>query len=265
MADDFPAVLDADTTTISVDPEGMEHPGKVVLMYPHPGDVSQHWHRSVCELLTFDRSNGLQMFSHELAMRSGANINMARNKLVQAFLKTDATWAWFCDTDMVFKEDTLLRLTVAANAAQAKIMGALCVIVNEKDVVPTLFIDDEDSITRAALDYPDGAVVEVAATGTGCLLIHRDVFEQMQADADGSPWCWFNDGERLSHDGERWWLGEDVLFCLTARAAGFQVYVDCTTPVGHWKGNRTWWPEDIRKGHGKSHDDPDVVVSSDAS
>jgi hypothetical protein len=231
MADDPPAVLDANTTTVKVDPSTVEHPGRVVLLYPHPGNVGQAWHRSVCELMTFDRSNDLHMLDHEMAMRSGANINRARNKLVAAFLNSDATWAWFCDTDMVFNPDTLLRLVVAAQAADAKIIGALCCIVNEDSVVPTLFIDDDETITRAALDYPDGAVVEVAATGTGCLLIHRDVFEKMQANAGGSPWCWFNEGERKAQDGSGWWIGEDVMFCLAARDAGFPVYVDCTTPV----------------------------------
>lgn len=227
--------------------------GRAVMLYPHGGKVASLFMDSVEAMQRFDIEKGLGLFHSRIRAHSGANICRARNLLVQHFLdETDAEWAWFCDTDMVFSDDALLRLLVAAKKTGAKIIGGLCCIVNESGLIPTLFIDDDDNITKAAYDFPDEAVVEVAATGTGFLLIHRDVLLDMQAARDGSIWGWFVEGERISQTGTSHWMGEDVLFCLNARALGHSVYVDCTTPIGHVKGNRTWWPSDIRKGHGSA-------------
>lgn len=229
----------------------MDHPGRAALLYPHGGEVAHAFHKSLHDLFVYDQKNQLGMLGNELSMRSGANICRARNMLVQAFLAdTDAEWAWWVDTDMVFAPQTLARLLVAARTVDTTIIGGLCVLVSEDHLIPTLFVDDEQTITQVSHDYPDDTVVEVAATGTGCLLVHRQVFLDIQEAAGGSEWAWFVEGERVGGDGVGRWVGEDVNFCLQARALGHRVYVDCTTPIGHVKGPRTWWPEDIRKGHG---------------
>jgi hypothetical protein len=86
----------------------------------------------------------------------------------------------------------------------------------------------------------------VAATGTGCLLVHRDVLEDMRLKRGGSIHSWFGYDQFTTEAGE-WELGEDLSFCLRARDAGWKVYVDTTLPVGHHKGSKVWWPEDARK------------------
>jgi hypothetical protein len=227
-------------------------PNTVAIMYPHAGSVAQLFHKSLHDLQVHDRERGLNLLRHELSMRSGANISRARNMLVQELLRTDCEWGWFCDTDMVFQPDTLVRLLAAAKAADTRIVGALCVVVNEgvltnpRALIPTLFVDDPDTITKVSHNYPDDTVVEVAATGTGCLLVHRSVFEDIRAAA-GDDWSWFRDLAEECPDGETRWIGEDIRFCLQARSLGHRVYVDCTTPVGHWKGHQVWWPADVRR------------------
>lgn len=244
----------------------MEHPGRALLAFPSSGhDLSPRFMRSVTELETFDRQYSLQqwekagapdspnplelrMLDNYLCVESGVNITKARNRAVSVFLEEykHCSWLWFCDTDMVFEPDLLHRLVARAIQTEAKILGALAVILTADGVIPTLFQDDPETITQVLLDWPDDVVAEVAATGTGCLLIHREVLETMQANAGGSNNCWFGEELRYGASGSEWWIGEDLTFCLRAREAGYPVHVDCTTHVGHHKGPRVYWPTDVR-------------------
>jgi cellulose synthase/poly-beta-1,6-N-acetylglucosamine synthase-like glycosyltransferase len=243
-----------------------QHPGRALLAFPSSGhDISSRFMRSVTELEAFDRQYALshweragapdspnpfdlRLLDNYLCVESGVNIIKARNRAAAVFLDDypHCDWLWFCDTDMVFEPELLHRLIARAIQAGARIMGALAVIQTADGLIPTLFQDDPETITQVLLDWPEGVVAEVAATGTGCLLIHRSVLEEMRDLSGGSNNCWF--GEELRHgaSGSEWWIGEDITFCLRAREAGFKVHVDCTTHVGHHKGPQVLWPVDIR-------------------
>ena len=58
-------------------------------------------------------------------------------------------------------------------------------------------------------------VIEVDATGTGCVMIHKSVLEKID-----SPW-FYN-------------LAEDFYFYEKARKAGFSVYINCNCKVIHY-------------------------------
>jgi len=64
-----------------------------------------------------------------------------------------------------------------------------------------------------------GKLAPVDWVGAGALLVRRPVLEKM---APG-PWFWPDE------TGD----GEDITFCLKARAAGFRVYCDGRAQVGH--------------------------------
>jgi len=244
----------------------MDHPGRALLAFPSSGhDISSRFMRSLTELETFDREYAvmqwekagapdqptpldLRMLDNYLCVESGANITKARNRAVAVFLDEypQCQWLWFCDTDMVFEPDLLHRLVARAIQTDTKILGGLCVIQTAEGLIPTLFSDDPETVTQVLLDWPDDVVAEVGATGTGCLLIHREVFETMRENADGSNNCWFGEEIRYGESGSEWWIGEDITFCLRAREHGYTVHVDCTTHVGHHKGPRVLWPADVR-------------------
>lgn len=65
-------------------------------------------------------------------------------------------------------------------------------------------------------------VISVPALGTGCLFIRRYVFEKLK----GSEY--FKVGQLVSD-----LLTEDTQFCFDVAAAGFPVFLDCETRVGH--------------------------------
>ncbi len=243
-----------------------DHPGRVLLAFPSSGrDISTRFLRSYVELDVWDRERAVQVWEsigapesptpvdlrllhNYVAIESSANVAKARNRLVDEFLTnhTACDWLWFVDTDMVFDPDTMHRMVARAVQHDVKVLGALCVIVTADGPIPTLFIDDEATVTQVMLDWPEGTVQQVAATGTGCLLVHRSVLEKMQADAGGSRNAWFGFDVITSETGQEWALGEDVSFCLRARRSGFDIFVDTTCHVGHHKGSKTWWPTETK-------------------
>jgi len=111
---------------------------------------------------------------------------------------------------------------------------------------------------RPILEYPRDSVIEVESAGTGCLLVHRSVFEAIgeQADpqhevayfADGTQaprWCWFRD---MPVNGE--WFSEDHFFCARAREVGFQLHAHTGVVLPHRK---RFWMDD--RHHLLSHRD----------
>jgi hypothetical protein len=65
-------------------------------------------------------------------------------------------------------------------------------------------------------------LMEVDATGTGCLLIRTEVFLNMDY-----PWFEFTKTEAGKV------VGEDVGFCKKAKKAGYKIYVDTSINCGH--------------------------------
>lgn len=259
-------------------PGGMTIPRtSVYMLNVNPGDVSAPFSDSLMQLSRADRECEWNVFEGKLGWVAGTNISNPRNECVKAFLKTDAEWAWFCDSDMVFGPDVLMRMLISAQKVNAKILGGLCTVIPQdfRGPYPTIYQFNENpgpGPTVVMLDYPEDSIVQCVATGTACVLIHRDVFEGMQQHAiECREWlaqnqlnddvqfliqhglmiephpdyCWFNETVRRER-----WVSEDIEFCLRANALGFGVFVDTTIEVGHYKDRRTWWPSDIKKGIG---------------
>ena len=243
--------------------------GKVVVAFPSTGhDISSRWLRSLVEMDVYDRERGvalweqsgcpehpnpveLRLFENYLCVEATANLAKARNRLVDEFLTNpayaDAAWLWFLDADMVWDPDLMHRMVARAVQMDLRVLGGLCVIVTADGPLTTLFSHDDDTVTQVLLDWPEDTVCEVAATGTGCLMVHRSVLEEMQQRSGGSINAWFGFDVVRSRTGKEWALGEDISFCLRLQElTGHKVYVDTTAKVGHHKGPKVWWPESTR-------------------
>ncbi|NCC53832.1 MAG: hypothetical protein EOM20_21870 [Spartobacteria bacterium] len=75
------------------------------------------------------------------------------------------------------------------------------------------FISDEEMYS--------GDLVEIDATGTGCILINMDV-----CDVLDPPWFKFTTVRDRP-------VGEDIYFCSKVREAGLKIAVDTSIEVGH--------------------------------
>jgi len=161
---------------------------------------------------------------------SSANISTARNKLVGQFLESSSEWLYMADTDTVFNRNTIERLL----KHNALIIGGL-VYINDLPKHPSMFRrlpDDENGtpVYYSITDYELGEVVDVDATGAGCLLVHRSVFEAIREKLPNKAAQWFQEvpmGDSLA--------GEDVTFCIRAISLGYNICVDTSVNIGHLK------------------------------
>lgn len=151
-----------------------------------------------------------------------------RTQIARWMLENDEDWMLFIDDDQVFAPDLLTRLL----SHEKDVVGALC-MRRDEPYAPFCFerITEEGHFVPIDLrkHQPD-ELVRVPAVGTGAMLIRRHVFE-------GTPEPWFPIGEQ----------GEDVLFCKAVQEAGFEVYCDLGTRIGHLT-TTVVWPATGRNG-----------------
>ena len=172
--------------------------------------------------LTQEHRNGLviHMISHAIP------VDFARNSLVEEFLRSPCEWLLMIDADVV-PPPTVLNLT-KHGADTHPIVGGVCLGLINGKVTSTIFQELKESpgqyVQHEHLN--DSGVLPVDATGTGCLAIHRSVFERLSR-----PYFEF-----VFHEESRAIkTGEDIRFCEKARAAGFPVHIDKSVRCSHYK------------------------------
>lgn len=147
-----------------------------------------------------------------------AKIDNVRNQLVAQALEQGCTHVIFMDTDQKYPEDTLLKL-----------------MSHDKDIVGTVvcrrYPNFNPLLMRGTLgkyryvsneDIENVPLLEVDATGTGCIMVKTDVFLNM-----GDPWFEFGETESGKP------VGEDINFCHKARNLGYKIWIDTTIPISH--------------------------------
>jgi hypothetical protein len=133
-----------------------------------------------------------------------------------AVVQSEGDWLWFIDTDMLFAANTLERLL----AHNVDLVQTLC-LRRHPPHEPIMYEDAPDRPNTTVRGRP--GLREVTSLGAGGTLYRRKVFESI-------PGPWF---EGI--------LGvEDTNFAQKARAAGFKMYVDTATPVGHTTPMVVW-------------------------
>lgn len=226
--------------------------GSVCLSYVHSNEVAHSWHQSVLDLYAWDLGHhGHIVRGGYLAMRCGTGgLVEARNQVAQQFLEGDAEWLFVVDSDMGFTPDTLDRLLDAADPVHRPIVGALCFAQRETQRdgmsgfrcaprVTILDLVDTGQGKRFAgrAEWPPGAVVQCAATGMACIVIHRSVLERLRRE-HGPRWF-----DRIP--GPDGLLGEDVSFCVRAGAAEIPVFVHTGVRTTHlkqlWLSEQDFW------------------------
>jgi GT2 family glycosyltransferase len=222
--------------------------GAVTVGFLHPGHWQSCFATSLIDLMFWDAGHEQRMFSHRhghMGKETGAShIAAGRNRIAAAVLdESEAEWLWFVDADMGFAPDTVDRLVTSADPSTRPVMGGLAFAQKSDGAgdhharryrcTPTLYQmwETESEVGFVPMtDYPRGQVVEVAATGAACLLIHRGALEKVRAD-----------------HGDRWFapielpkgptlFGEDMSFCLRLAACGIPIHVDTAVKTTHDKG-----------------------------
>lgn len=238
----------------------LDTPSGVYIGNVNPGTVAAAYSRSLHNLHAFDAGNELGLLVGCIDVQSGAQISKARNDVVAKFLElcddpeAPAEWLLFLDSDMDFPPDLLVRLQSAAKEAKADIIGGLCVMVTDMGAIPTIYqwdnVPGSTGFTRVSLDYPKNSLVQVAATGTACLMINKGILKRMR-ETYGNDYGWFSEMV-VTTEGEPHWVSEDIAFCARAGQHGARIFVDTTTKIGHAKNGRVWTADDVdaRTGQG---------------
>jgi len=176
-----------------------------------------------------------------------SKIEHARNRLAHKFLETDAKWMMMIDDDIIpcIGRPAWFRYWVQAarNLADLplqrhvlhRLIGAGKTLVGAsyfgRQEGGALMASDQSLAPRARV-YED-KVVELDWVGTGCILIHRKVFEDIRAKFGEELKLSVNDYEYDYFRPFDSAHGEDVSFCKRAKQAGHQPHLDLGLPVFH--------------------------------
>jgi GT2 family glycosyltransferase len=217
----------------------MKSAHKVSIGSCDPGTVNGGFAFSLIQVAQ-SRSSRLGPF---VRIKGSGLLSKQRNRLVKQFLETKSDWLLMMDSDEQLSVEAFDKLIEAAHDTERPVVAGLVFASFETGYpypqpVPTIFEDAPEGFLPLN-KYDKDSVFQVDAAGTGCLLIHRSVFEAIQADADphqGKDWCWFWDGPI---NGE--WIGEDLQFCRRVRSLGFPIYVHTGAILPH---SKSYWLDD---------------------
>ena len=250
----------------------------VAVAWVHGDHVSYSFFHSIIELLGLDMAtSGRVLFGGYISIRYGTDgLPAARNMAARNFLRDGAAdWLLFVDTDMGFPATAVEQLIQAADPTTAPIVGALCFAQIEEApdglggwlTRPTPTIYDWAKVTApepatefdgdgrpleasepveqmgfvVRYDYARDTRVRCAGTGMACVLIHRSVFERVEA-AYGPTWF-----DRVPNTTTGQLIGEDLSFFLRCGTLDVPVHVHTGVRTTHLK--RIWVGEENFAAH----------------
>ncbi len=159
--------------------------------------------------------------SFDLVTADNGSIHELRNVLVEKAKAVRATKLMMCDVDQVYHKETITSLL----SHNLPVVGAL---VHRRYppfdslMMKKVSIDERTDTYESIDEWEDQELVEVDATGTGCVMYDMKVFDKM-------PYPWFK--AQYNPDGSP--IGEDFSFCQELKAAGYKIYVDTSVPAHH--------------------------------
>jgi hypothetical protein len=150
--------------------------------------------------------------------QSNRNIDAVRNDLVTQALDEGCSHLLMLDTDQIYPSDTITKLLshrkMAVGATVHRRWPPFDAVLYLGDIGRYKHIPD-------SIMY-SGDLVEVDATGTGCILFDMKCFKITE-------YPWFSIG--LSPKGEP--IGEDIAFCSKLRKTGVKIFVDTSIEIDH--------------------------------
>jgi GT2 family glycosyltransferase len=179
-----------------------------------------------------------------ISLEGSGVISRLRNQVVATFLEmTTDDWLLQIDTDQTITIDAFKKLIKAADKDERPIISGVVHAGWESgqiypEPVPCIFKMGTDGEGLYAVhDYPEDSVIEIDAAGTGCILVHRRIWEEMRDKADKDhevdKWCWYRDMPLNGH-----WVGEDIFWSIRIKALGHKMYAHTGAQLKH---QRRYW------------------------
>ena len=155
----------------------------------------------------------------------GSPTDQVRNQIVKRLLANpDHSHLMMWDSDIKTPDD-IVDLLLGCNAPMAA--GIVPIMIKDKIVSNIVIKNPDDPEQLVFMEQWSSKAVpfEAENVGTGCVLIHREVFETV-------PWPWFRYQER-EEDGRR--TGEDIFFGRKAAEYGYKYMVHPRAICNHYK------------------------------
>jgi len=212
----------------------MKAKDKVCIAVPHSGSITAEL---ALDLVTLMRERRDRIDSI-VGVGNISLLTRSRNIMVKNFLdETDAQWLLMIDSDEQLPLSAFDALVSTAHEVDRPFVAALVFAAffegDSLRPVPVIYRNTPDRGLQPWDDYTKDAVVEIDASGTGCILLHRRLLEKMRETANhnqGTDWCWFQDGAI-----EGRWFSEDLLFCRRVAALGFPMVANTSAVLPHKK------------------------------
>lgn len=159
--------------------------------------------------------------SHIFIHADNGPIDTLRNDIVEKALAEGCTHLIMMDTDQIYPVDTITKLL----AHNLPVVG--CRVHRRYPPFDSIMlkiqeIDAQTNGYESIDDWTEGELLEVDATGAGCLMFNMEVFRKLP-----SPWFKFR---KQANGGI---VGEDIGFCQDIKAAGYKIFVDTSLECGH--------------------------------
>jgi len=146
-------------------------------------------------------------------------IDGLRNKIVQDAMRVSATHLIMMDMDQTYPVDTIPKLL----AHGLPIVG--CLVHRRYPPFDPLIYRGGINTYQLVSEWEDGELIEVDATGTGCLMFDMRIFHELPP-----PWFRFRPNPDPDRDGH---VGEDFGLCSDLREIGYKIHVDTSIKCGH--------------------------------
>ena len=146
-------------------------------------------------------------------------IDGLRNKIVEDAKSIGASRLFMPDLDQTYPVDTITKLL----AHNLPVVGAM--VHRRYPPFDPLMLKGNINSYYIVEDWKDGDLVEVDATGSGCLMYDMRIFHELLG-----PWFKFRPNPDPEKSGV---VGEDIGFCSNLRKAGYKIHVDTSIKCGH--------------------------------
>lgn len=154
----------------------------------------------------------------------GYDCAIARNKIAKKALDGKYDYVLMVDSDIVLPKDALACLTwwhldIVLGAYPRKDDPS------KSEAFLDLGIDFEDQyrVTIDSMKNSKHSLVKIKGGGFGCALINTEVFRKI-----GYPYFKY-----VVYDTENRFLSEDLYFCIKAKNAGYDIFLDNRVLCGH--------------------------------
>jgi hypothetical protein len=142
----------------------------------------------------------------------------ARNDCAKRFMETDAKYLWFIDSDTTPPPEALKLLLDADKPAVSGVVNSIIKVNGENKALGMVLKRGEDGQYYPAIGTQ--GVHKIDASGFACILLKREVFEQVEF-----PWF-----EEKSWGESR---GEDFIFCEKMAEKGIPLYAHFEVQCKH--------------------------------